>query len=65
MVIGGYPYQMAPNTYFPFYPQYGNPYCFLMNQQGYVNGSLSTVPTAATAVEDPSGTRTSPGHDAA
>jgi uncharacterized repeat protein (TIGR01451 family) len=57
IVIGGYPYQVAPNTYFPFSPQYGNPYCFMMNQQGYVSGSLSAVPTAATPAEAPSGTR--------
>lgn len=57
IMIGGYPFPVAPNTYFPFYPQYGNPYCFLMNQQGYVTGSLSVIPTAATPVEEPSGFR--------
>jgi uncharacterized repeat protein (TIGR01451 family) len=57
MLVGGYPYPVAPNTYFPSSPQYGNPYCFLTNQQGYVTGSLSAVPTAATAAEAPSGTR--------
>jgi len=57
MVIGGYPYQVSPGFAFPFSPAYGNPYCFIVNQAGAVNGSLSVVPTAATAIETPSGTR--------
>jgi hypothetical protein len=57
MVVGGYPFQVAPGTYFPYQPQYGNPYCFLMNPQGSITGSLSAVPTAANAVEEPSGRR--------
>jgi hypothetical protein len=57
MMIGGYPFYVPPTTYFPYYPQYGNPYCFLMGQQGSITGSLSVVPTAASPVEDPSGWR--------
>jgi hypothetical protein len=55
MMIGGYPFYVPPSTYFPFNPQYGNPYCFTMGQQGAITGSVSVVPTAATPVEEPSG----------
>jgi hypothetical protein len=55
IVIGGYPYPMAPGTVFPFLPQYGNPYCFLTNPTGQVAGSLSVVPTAAFPADTESG----------
>jgi uncharacterized repeat protein (TIGR01451 family) len=57
MVVGGYPYQVSSNIYFPFQPQYNNPYCFLTSSSGVITGSLSIVPTAATEVESPSGFR--------
>jgi hypothetical protein len=57
MVVGGYPYQVSPNTYFPFQPQYNNPYCFLTSPQGVITGSLSIVPTAAREIESPGGYR--------
>jgi uncharacterized repeat protein (TIGR01451 family) len=55
LVIGGYPYPVAPGTAFPFQPGYGNNYCFAVSPQGAVTGSLSVVPTAAFAVESPGG----------
>ncbi|GAC1319168.1 MAG: hypothetical protein NVSMB22_01920 [Chloroflexota bacterium] len=57
MLIGGYPYAVSQNVAFPFSVSYGNPYCFLQNNTGAITGSLSVIPTAATAVESPSGTR--------
>ena len=53
VMVGGYPFPVAPGTYFPVAPVFGNSSCFVMNSIGYVNGSLSVVPTAATPVEEP------------
>lgn len=52
MMIGGYPYMVGNGAYFSYYPQYGNPYCFVMNG-GYISGSLSVVPTAAHIADEP------------
>lgn len=54
VMVGGYPFAVAPGTTFPFTVNYGNPYCFLMNP-GFINGSLSVVPTAASPSDEPAG----------
>jgi uncharacterized repeat protein (TIGR01451 family) len=51
MMIGSYPFYVPQNTVFPFNPQYGNTYCFLLNPTGQITGSLSVVPTLATPVD--------------
>jgi hypothetical protein len=48
MLIGGYPFFVAPNTVFPFQLQTGASFCFLLSPVGAVTGSLSVVPTLAT-----------------
>lgn len=57
IMVGSYPFPVASNVYFPTTMNYGNQYCFLLAPAGTVTGSLSTIPTNATPLEQPSGRR--------